>query len=305
MSCAGLRSTMKPLYTFYFFCFFFSKLIAQQGLQGILVEPYYITSKADHQAFNSSGALEEGAVTYRIYVDLEPGYRFQAAYGSPEHPLDIASDHVFFNHNHSGNTHPNIIPERDLARDIVLLDSWVTAGAATENHLGVPRKYDFLAQDGMLRFKGGFLENTQRLSERDVSPLTFKLADCDGLARTEYLPVTTIYNMDSLGWAMSSVSRAKRLVVDNGAWACMGKGSVGADSLSGNHVLIAQVTTAGRLDYKLNIMIGTPDGKSIQYVHSNPQDREVLHPGLAGQFIWEGAIREDKKADRKRSKKKS
>ena len=291
----------------YIFLFTFATLegMAQVGLQGIWVEPYYVTSKADHDGFNSSGPLEEGAVTYRIYVDLEPGYRFQAAYGSPDHPLEIASDRVFFNHNHSGNTHPNVIPERDLARDIVLLDSWVTAGAATENHMGVPRKFDFLAQDGYLRFKSGYLENTVRLSEDDLSPLTLKLTDCDGLSRTERLPVTTIYNMDSLGWAMSSVSRAKRLVVENGAWACMGKGSVGADSLSGNHVLIAQITTAGKLDYKLNIMIGTPEGKSIQYVHSNPQDREVLHPALTGQFVWQGNTASGKKSRAKRSKKKS
>lgn len=291
----------------YIFLFSFATLegMAQVGLQGIWVEPYYVTSKSDHDGLNSSGPLEEGAVTYRIYVDLEPGYRFQAAYGSPDHPLEIASDHVFFNHNHSGNTHPNVIPERDLARDIVLLDTWVTAGAATENHMGVPRKFDFLAQDGYLRFKSGYLENTVRLSEDDLSPLTLKLTDCDGLARTERLPVTTIYNMDSLGWAMSSVSRAKRLVVENGAWACMGKGSVGADSLSGNHVLIAQITTAGKLDYKLNIMIGTPEGKSIQYVHSNPQDREVLHPALTGQFVWQGNTASGKKSKAKKSKKKS
>jgi hypothetical protein len=294
---------MKCLYVLILICAC-AKVFAQEGLQGIWVEPYYVTSKSDHEAFNSSGPLEEGAVTYRIFVDLEPGYRFQAAYGSPEHPLEISSDKVFFNHNHSGNTYPNIIPERDLARDIVLLDSWVTAGAATENHLGVPRKNDFLAQDAYLRFKGGFLENTVRLNDDDIGPLTFKLTDCDGLARTDHLPVTTIYNMDSLGWAMSSVSRAKRLVVDNGAWACMGKGAVGADSLSGNHVLIAQITTAGKLDYRLNIMIGTPEGKSIQYVYANPQDREILHPALKGEFIWQGVTKSSRESKGNKSKKK-
>jgi hypothetical protein len=84
----------------------------------------------------------------------------------------------------------------------------------------------------------------------------------------------------------------------------MGKGSVGADSTSGNHVLIAQVTTAGELNYKLNIMIGTPEGKSIQYVYGNPQDREVLHPALTGNFVWRfegenGKGRKGKKTKRK------
>jgi hypothetical protein len=286
----------------YFFCFvlFSCTAAAQPGLQSILIEPYYVTSKDDRQAINSSGLLEDGAVTYRIYVDLEPGYRFQAAFGSPDHPLEIASDHVFFNHNHSGNTYPNVIPERDLSKNIALLDSWVTAGAAAENHLGIPRKFDFLAQDGMLSFEDGYLKNTYKASADDMSPLTLPLANCDGLARSEKIPTTTLYNIDSLSWAMSSVSRAKRLYVDNGAWACMGRGAAGADSLSGNHVLIAQITTAGSLDYKLNIMIGTPDGKSIQYVYANPQDREVLHPALTGRYLWKGNESENRASQTKK-----
>lgn len=278
---------------------------AQSGLQGIIIEPYYVSSKEDQKAFNSGGILEDGSVTYRIYVDLEPGYRFQAAYGSPDHPLEISSSHYFYNHNHSGNTHPNIIPERDLSRDVTLLDSWVSAGAATENHRGVLRKSDFLAQDAYLRFQSGFLENIVRLSDDDMSPLTLPLAQCDGLARTDNLPVTTIYNMDSVGWALGSVTRAKQLRVENGAWACMGKGSLGADSTSGNHVLIAQITTAGNLNYRLNIMIGTPEGKSIQYVHTNPQDKEQLHPALIGQYIWQGKASNGSKSKVKKSKKKS
>jgi hypothetical protein len=79
---------------------------------------------------------------------------------------------------------------------------------------------------------------------------------------------------------LGSSTKGNRIYIDNGAWACMGKGSVGVDSTGHNQVLIAQLTTAGDLDLKLNIMIGTPDGKSIQYVHANPQDREVLHSGL-------------------------
>jgi hypothetical protein len=295
---------MKSLYLFCLTIVSYSAL-AQPGLQGIFIEPYYVASEQDQKSFNSGGILEEGSVTYRIYVDLEPGYRFQAAYGSPDHPLEISSSHYFYNHNHSGNTHPNIIPERDLARNVTLLDSWVTAGAATENHLGIPRKFDFLAQDAFLRFQTGFLENTVKLGDDDTGPLTIQLTQCDGLARAELMPATTIYNMDSVGLALSSVTRAKRLRVENGAWACMGKGSVGADSTSGNHVLIAQITTAGDLNYKLNIMIGTPEGKSIQYVHTNPQDREVLHPALAGQYVWQGKASKGRKSKVKKSKKKS
>jgi hypothetical protein len=55
----------------------------------------------------------------------------------------------------------------------------------------------------------------------------------------------------------------------------MGKGAVGLDSLGTNMVLIGQLTTSGELNYALNIMVGTPEGKSIKYVYANPQDGEL------------------------------
>jgi hypothetical protein len=271
----------------------------QQGLQAIYVEPYYITSPEDQNDSIRSGPLESGSVVYRIYADLEPGYRFQAAYGSPDHALEISSERPFFNHNHSGNSQPNVIPERDLAKNITLIDSWLSVGAATENHLGIPRKEDMVIQDSYLRFQQGFLANTVTPTESDLSPLTMPLSQCDGLQRSEFIPVPTFYMLDSAIWALHSVTRSNRIYIDNGAWACMGKGSVGADSTSGNHVLIAQLTTAGALHYKLNLMIGTPEGKSIRYVHSNPVDGEIFHPALTGSFIWR---RDSGKTSGKRSK---
>jgi hypothetical protein len=79
---------------------------------------------------------------------------------------------------------------------------------------------------------------------------------------------------------MMTTSVANEVVIEDGAWAAMGKGSMGADSLGRNHLLIAQVTTAGDLECKLNVMIGTPDGKSIRYVYASPLENEQFHPGL-------------------------
>jgi hypothetical protein len=278
---------------------------AQPGLQSIYVETYYVTSEDDRKDTLRSGPLEKGSVVYRIYADLEPGYRFQAAYGSPEHPLEITSDRMFFNHNHSGNTQPEFLPERDLAKNITLIDSWLSSGAATENHLGIPRKHDMILQDSYLRFESGFLANTVQTEPDITSPLKMPLSQCDGLERTDKMPVTTFYMLDSLKKVLHSVTKGNRIYIDNGAWACMGKGSVGADSTSGNHVLLAQLTTAGAVNYKLNIMIGTPEGKSIRYVHSNPIDGETLHPALTGSYIWRNtAIKEEKKRAKRKSRKK-
>ena len=65
---------------------FISSLIAglvkaQNGLENITVEKYYVSNAAD--ATGSIGVLPVGSVTYRIFADLLPGYKFQAAYGVP------------------------------------------------------------------------------------------------------------------------------------------------------------------------------------------------------------------------------
>jgi hypothetical protein len=88
--------------------------------------------------------------------------------------------------------------------------------------------------------------------------------------------------MDEQLKLLASVSRSNTIEIENGAWACMGKGSCGWDSLGTNMVLIGQFTTAGDLNYALNIMVGGPDGKSIKYVYANPQDDEILLPCLQG-----------------------
>jgi hypothetical protein len=51
-------------------------------------------------------------------------------------------------------------------------------------------------------------------------------------------------------------------------------------------------------------MIGTPEGKSIQYVYGNPQDREVLHSALTGTFVWQGLDMKKKKSKVKKNRKK-
>jgi hypothetical protein len=40
-------------------------------------------------------------------------------------------------------------------------------------------------------------------------------------------------------------------------------------------------------------------------VHTNPQDREVLHPALTGQYVWQGKTSKGRKSKVKKSKKKS
>ena len=75
---------------FLIFCLFNSSnkfVYSQDGLEGIILEKFYISTKEDNSKPELSGHLAPGSITYRIYVDLKPGYTFQAAYGAPNHEL--------------------------------------------------------------------------------------------------------------------------------------------------------------------------------------------------------------------------
>lgn len=265
-------------------------LFSQDGLEGIIVEKYYVSTAEDAKAKNKSGYLEEGSVTYRIFVDLKPGYRFQAAYGSKDHVLYFASTEKFFNHDDAGTTHPNILPGRTLSQDISLLDSWLSVGAASEFHRGIPKKYD---TDGKsIELKSGFLEN--KAGRKD-----YKLRERDGLAISESLPYPTFFQMDSCLKYLGRATSGDSIVVKDGAWASMGRGSAGADSLTTNTVLIAQLTTKGELSFELNLMIADPDGNPRKYVARNAVGQELTHPDLVYQS--KKAIKKKRKKNNKKA----
>lgn len=247
--------------------------IAQEGLEGIIVEKFYVSTKADNAGKMHSGDLPKGSVTYRIYVDLKPGYRFQAAYGSPTHPLFIKSSENFFNHIEAGRIHANIVPERTYKKNVSLLDSWLAIGACGEGHLGILKEYDDTLRDEFIVFEKGYYRNKKK-----ITPLYEK----DGMKRAAFLPFPTFFQMDSLAFVLGSATLSNYLKVTNGAWACLGRGSMGADSLTTNCVLIAQLTTKGSLSFELNLLIGAPNGTSQKYVARNPlkEEKELLHPDL-------------------------
>jgi len=65
-----------------------------QGLEGIVVEKYYQANSADVSNAVTNSAitpLTTGSVTYRIYVDMASGYKFNSLYGSSTHSLKVNS----------------------------------------------------------------------------------------------------------------------------------------------------------------------------------------------------------------------
>ncbi|MFM7079386.1 MAG: hypothetical protein ACKOYC_06305, partial [Bacteroidota bacterium] len=60
-----------------------------QGLEGIVVEKYYISNANDQSVNSLGGVLPVGSVTYRVYADLAASYQFQAVYGDANHELRL------------------------------------------------------------------------------------------------------------------------------------------------------------------------------------------------------------------------
>jgi hypothetical protein len=158
--------------------------------------------------------------------------------------------------------------------------------------LGIPLSLDttkdWLAMEWNNEFIQGELGQKWSIKERD------------GMVRVEKMNFPTFYNMDEQKKLIHADNKTAEVLVDNGAWAALGRGTVGADSLNSNMILLGQFTVAGELDYGLNIMIRTPEGKSIRYVYDNPGEGELVLPFLKGGVNHYQPIT---KAERKRFKK--
>jgi hypothetical protein len=251
----------------------FSTILAQEGLKEVFVEKFYTLNNADLQKSNLTGVEEKGLVTYRIYVLLDSGYTLQAIYGAPSHELFIRSTTNFYNHPGIGSTFPNRIPDKSLKKNLSYLDSWLSVGACSEAFFAVPLRYQTSPLPVTIDWDKNYFMNAKG---RD-SKFTFR--EAPGMYYSDSLPVPTMYQIEEQLKGLNMESTSSEFIIENGAWACMGKGASAPAKLP-NAILIAQITTAGKLSYQLNLQIGTPNGKSIRYVASKPSTEEFTHQSL-------------------------
>jgi hypothetical protein len=262
-------------------CFVLSCLVNYaQGLENVIVERYYI-SDANDTALNSvGGRLPVGSVTYRIFVDMLPGYKFQAVYGVPgapgfpDHNLILSTTTSFFNNEDRGSTTPDNFTKSQAKNNTVMLDSWFSVGGACSDAFGVLKSADdSIAGGATVINSDGILHNADVLAG---IPLTVQDGIYKMASQNPGTPNLLGFTAGELQ-VFNSTSQAGNIIsTNNASWSMLG-GTYGYPDSIANRVLVAQVTTDGVFSFELNIQLGTPTPGGIEnYVANNPIGNEIM-----------------------------
>jgi hypothetical protein len=229
--------------------------IDRKALEGIIVEKYYVSDSADYSD-SLGGVLQPGSITYRIYVDLKPNYTLQAIYGDPKHELRIQTTTKFYNNTYCGALIGYNVNRLKINDGNYALDSWITINSACNYYAGI-----LLSED------------------KDSSIISKKAFEkADGFTNGN-LPYIKPFNIEFN--CFSDASNAYLFTTSNGGWAGLSGIKSGAKGpTEANKILIAQLTTTGKISFELNIQVGTPAGGVVKYVAKNPEGVEVKFDGL-------------------------
>ncbi|MEY4110246.1 MAG: Secretion system C-terminal sorting domain [Bacteroidota bacterium] len=254
---------------------FGSTTFAQNGLEQVIVEKYYKSEANDTNANLIGGVLPVGSVTYRIYADMLPGYKFQAAFGVPGHELRLETSTLFFNNEDRGAIFPTFTKNQSRLHT-VMLDSWLSVGAACAGYFGILKSED----DGVNTNINNYTPQVMQGADPSCG---IPISTQDGLIQIsgrapESVTTVGIDTIMAMFNNQNDGTNGPIFSTFNGSWASL-NGSVGPDSAE-NKVLIAQMTTNGNFSFKLNIQIGTPTGGFEQYVAENPVGNEIQIPSL-------------------------
>ena len=254
-----------------------SSSVFSQGLQGIVVEKYYQADANDVANATSNGAvtpLTTNSVTYRVYVDLAAGYKFNSLFGNAAHNLTVNTTTGFYNDPSYGTSlNPGTISGVNIRKNTAMIDSWFTTGGAAGSKAGVLKSQD---TDGTVGHATGLLANNPGGC--------FGLPIMGATGQDGFLPSSgTTYivpNGLGLGTALDVLDQTNggSIVLTNGSIAALG-GVQGPTS--SNMVLIGQFTTNGQFSFALNLQIqNIATGVAENYVSSNPTGAELTNSTL-------------------------
>jgi len=250
---------------------------AQNGLESLIVEKYYVSNATD--AAGSVGTLPTGSVTYRFFLDMLPGYKFQAAYAVPgsggigAHTLFFNTTTSFFNNEDRGATTPTYTKTQARSNS-VMLDSWISVGGVAAGNVAVLKSED----DGIATVVNN--SSPIMLQNADASA-GIALSLQDGYLLGTPGTVTTVgpQMITQLAVFDATSNVGNSFSITDAAWSNL-TGSTGPTA--SNRVCIAQITTDGILSYKLNVQLGTPTGGVQRFVAENPVAAEILFPSFNG-----------------------
>jgi hypothetical protein len=234
------------------------------GLQRIIVEPYYVADANDAADLDGGESVVEGARTYRVFVDLKPGYKLLNVGGFPSHPITFSTSTSFFNNDDRGANWAQDINDIHLDKNTVAIDTWLTIGAASDAHLGVLKGED---ADGSIvggvNNDGG--STGQPLLVNAVPEMGIPLTTADGLVGNTVPTVVSVGTVPTIGESGGQNTYTD----DNVGWAVLG-GYESPDTT--NRILLGQFTTDGEFEFCLNLWVRLPD----ELICSAPECHEYL-----------------------------
>lgn len=280
--------TTKKFWAGLFFALLPTLIYAQNGLENILVEKYYVSNVADSiqadveaiEAGYPTGALPTGSVTYRFYADMLPGYKLISVYADAvkNHPFKLTTSGSFYNHPNGNYTLPLGTSKTSIKNNLNALDTYLTLGAVAKNNYGIFKSED----NGAINNITVAANPTEVLLNKDATigiPLTMQdgMIAGTGIVSPSFIGFTdqildVISDGSVIGNTMELLDGA--MFSNNGA-------SGPIDST--NKVLIAQITVNGDLlSYEFNLLLKSPNGATEYYVPRNPVQGEILNQSLMG-----------------------
>jgi hypothetical protein len=275
------QNIMKTLRLITNLCFlFFAGNVFSQGLEGIVVEKYYIANAADVAGAPSgaSTALTTSTVVYRVYVDMAANYKFNQLFGNSTNPMTVNTTTAFYNDPDYGvSVNPGTISMTNIAKKTAMIDSWFTTGGVASGKSGCMKSED---TDGAITVTpSGMLANNPGACYG--LPIQGSGAQDGFVANgTGVIPTYVVPNTLGLGSALSVLDQINggTITINNGSIAALG-GIIGATST--NKVLVAQFATTGNLSFALNVQIqNTTTGVAENYYASNAPSGGLTHPTL-------------------------
>ena len=242
-----------------------SAFTLQAQIEKVIVETYYVSDT--HDATDTLGGnLPVGSTCYRIFVDLQKGYRLSKIYGEPLHALRFESDSVFFNNLDSldggGVTFARDLNIRLLKQNTNALDSWLTLGqvgkSGVKTYFGLPKASDNTGASLLFPNDGGSASIVGGLLANKNAAVGIPLSAADGLAPMTYVPIgwQNYGFVDALTNVDTTIFGSVRLGKKFESYYCTlsNNGVMGVNPDS-NQVLIAQLTTKGQLSFELNVEV--------------------------------------------------